>query len=319
MAIKPDNKYQRLAALDFQVNRIDLVVIDLTHAPKILHLASAAINSSAESHIISEQIAHWAQEYKLQDWTWVISLNRPDYQIQMMEAPDLSDDEIHQALQLKVQDFVSEPIEELVIDTILLPHEAFSGRRRMAFAVIAKRARLVAIHEMMLYLGLKLHSIDVYEQSIRNIIALCTQAERSGLVLMGGDGSTMLMTFEQQLCLQRQLEMGCNSFRSDRMNDPDGLLQSPLRLQMDAMALEIQRSFDYYESQLNLGAVSELKLLRTQPVPDELVDVLKTTFGAKVSWLQLAEHIELAESIELNLNDYIAAIGAGLRYYEVEV
>ena len=103
------------------------------------------------------------------------------------------------------------------------------------------------------------------------------------------------------------------------MNDPDGLFQSPLRVQMDAMALEIQRSFDYYESQLNLGAVSELKLLRTQPVPDELVDVLKTTFGAKVSWLQLVEHIELAESIELNLNDYIAAIGAGLRYYEVEV
>jgi Tfp pilus assembly PilM family ATPase len=312
------NVDKKTVSLDLQKDKMVICGVKKldTDKPELSFIEIIEIQNYLDIAHLSKCLSLVVKRLKLQDWPWVINVNRPDYQIQMMEAPNINEDEIPAAIRLKVKDFVNEPLESLLIESLLLPLKAFSGNRRMAFAVIIDRKRVMALTEMMMMLGLKLRAIDIAEQAQRNLLSIGSHSERAAFLSMGEESSTILMCYEHQVCLQRRLEVGANNFINHSENDNDGLLQTPSRMKMDAMAIEIQRSFDYFESQLNLGSVGELKIAQNGEDNHELKTVLQESFGARVSFFKLSDHLDCTAIKSKTLLNNRIAIGAALRNYD---
>ena len=127
------NVDKKTVSLDLQKDKMVICGVKKldTDKPELSFIEIIEIQNYLDIAHLSKCLSLVVKRLKLQDWPWVINVNRPDYQIQMMEAPNINEDEIPAAIRLKVKDFVNEPLESLLIESLLLPLKAFSGNRRM--------------------------------------------------------------------------------------------------------------------------------------------------------------------------------------------
>ena len=70
------------------------------------------------------------------------------------------------------------------------------------------------------------------------------------------------------LYFTRQISLGTDDLGLSSLNVEEGGLSMQPNSRIDVLALELQRSMDYFESQLGLGAVSQLWMMKS-----DLVDV----------------------------------------------
>ncbi len=84
--------------------------------------------------------------------------------------------------------------------------------------------------------------------------------------------------------------------------------------QLDAIVLEIQRSFDYCESTFHLPMVSRLLIAQTQREIPAVVTYLNENLATAVESFSFAEVLTVPEESEqLQLNRCLLAIGGALR------
>ena len=82
----------------------------------------------------------------------------------------------------------------------------------------------------------------------------------------------------------------------------------------DRLVLEIQRSLDYYESQMGQNPINRIVIAQRQHDSAAMVESLNSMLTAEVSVLNIAEHLDCAK--ELSSEDQqigMAAIAATLR------
>lgn len=88
--------------------------------------------------------------------------------------------------------------------------------------------------------------------------------------------------------------------------------------QLENLILEVQRSLDYYESQLGMGQVTRLWLMSGNTDLTDLVEVMDPRLTAKVEQPNIAEMLAALEihinSDDDNLNGISVAIGGALAY-----
>lgn len=82
----------------------------------------------------------------------------------------------------------------------------------------------------------------------------------------------------------------------------------------DALALEVQRSLDYYDRQFQQAPITHLLITPLAvPLPG-LIESLSSSIGLKVRMLELAEVVEGADKIPAeHVGKCVLAIGAALR------
>jgi hypothetical protein len=91
---------------------------------------------------IGAAVNTFCQQHQLSSPTCTLMLPASSYQMLLVEAPPVSADELAEALQWKVKDLLNTAMEESVIDGFLLPDDAYRGRQKMAYTVVANRAQL---------------------------------------------------------------------------------------------------------------------------------------------------------------------------------
>lgn len=167
-----------------------------------------------------------------------------DYNIYLVEAPEVEPDEMRSAVRWKIKDLLDMPIEEAVIDVFPLPEDALRGRSPMIYAIAANKARVEQMIDVVDRAGMTLDAIDIPEMAMRNLTsAFADDSNGLAFIALKQSGSTMNLSHQGQLYLTR------------RINTPvaaDALLQDDWEGLRDRLALEIQRSLDYYESQMGL-------------------------------------------------------------------
>jgi MSHA biogenesis protein MshI len=90
----------------------------------------------------------------------------------------------------------------------------------------------------------------------------------------------------------------------------------PLNPSIDAsaLALELQRSLDYYESHFDQTPITELVIAPNDARAERLGDALKNETSLRIAQLDLSELLELASPVQLtNSLSCLYAIGAALR------
>lgn len=223
------------------------------------------------------------------------------YQMFLLEAPEVPAEELRDAMRWRVKDMLSEPLENVVIDSFSLPEDAYRGRTRMVYCVVLNKARMKEYRSLVQQAGLTLASIDITEMAFRNL-GLLAGAGAINLALLRLRTSEGLITVQNgaDLYMARRIEHGLAQAERD----------------LSGTTLEIQRSLDYYESQLGKGYISRLLLLPMKQDGERTHQALASGLAVNLQRLDLRELFPGQPASELSESSQafcIGAVGAALR------
>lgn len=190
------------------------------------------------------------------------------YQQIQIDKPAVPEPEIIGALPWAIKDYVSEPVLQLALDYVDLP-TAPAGRPRINVIAVSK-SRIQALADAVNGVA-ELVDITIDELALGRLFA---QDHSVRLLLWQPAGQDLqLLVFQQGgLCFSRVLR----GFKGLAAAEPDAM-------DLDSLALEIQRSLDYLQGQLKLPECASLQLALSSPGLGALIRHLEQTFGFAVS------------------------------------
>jgi MSHA biogenesis protein MshI len=256
---------------------------------------------------LREKLSEQVEQMGLQGSSCNAVLASRDYNLYLVEAPAVEQEELRAAVRWKIKDLLDIPVEEAVIDLFPVPEDAFQGRSKMLYVVAAARSRVQQVVELCQRAKLELASIDVPEMIMRNISSQFAD-DQNGLAFLSlkTNGSSMNITRQGNLYLARKI---------NTQMSPDVMSAGDWESQRDRLVLELQRSLDYYESQMAQNPVAHVVMAPRLHDTEALVSSLNEVMGIKVSALTFASQLEAAEGISGDAKHAcMLAIGAALRY-----
>ncbi|HYQ38284.1 MAG TPA: MSHA biogenesis protein MshI [Pseudomonas sp.] len=193
-----------------------------------------------------------------------------DYQLLLIERPAVPPAELRAAVRWRIRELVSEPLDGLVVDAFALPDDAYRGRTPMAYCAVLARARMQALAELVQGAGLTLASIDIPEMALRNL-GLLAGAEGQNLAVLQLNARDGLICVQNgaDLYMTRRIERGVDNRGEEAAQ----------------LALEIQRSLDYFESQLGKGYLGRVLLLPMAAEGEALLAELAARLSVRVQAL----------------------------------
>lgn len=273
------------------------------------HLKSCSFSENIPEAEIKNHILDLVEKYNLTDKPCSIVLHAPLYQLLLVEVPDVQDNEIKDAVRWKIKDLISYPLEDAVIDTFLLPKDAYRGRMRMAYVVSIHKEEINRIVNIVKKTGLVLKYIDVSEMALRNVLLSCGEGDASrGIVYFHEQGGIINLCKEGDLYLCRHIDMGMHGME---MGDEDPPING---YAADGFAIELQRSLDFYEGQLGKGEVSELYVVPLHHGTDDFYSHVKDKLSAKVEEIKYQNFINCETEIDSEMQiNCMNAVGAAMR------
>lgn len=203
-----------------------------------------------------------------------------DYSLLLIEEPSVEEAELAQAAKWKIKDMVDRPLDQLAISVFRVPQDAYRGQREMLYVVAAEKKRVQQAVDMIVASGLRLTSVDIPELAMLNLLHLQDLGGDQGVAMIDlrHNGSLLSLCKNDALYLTRHLntQVGEDVLQS---YDWDAI--------RERLVLEIQRSLDYYESQMGQGQVTRLLLTPRKQDSEGLVAQLNEAMGVKVETLSL--------------------------------
>ena len=211
-------------------------------------------------------------EHSLQGAALNLVLPPEQYQVFQTERPAVEESELASAVRWKLGDLLDYPVEEAIIDTFEFPEDASRGRGSLINAVCARKSLLQAQVDRVMEAGFRLRRIDVAELAMRNLmVPLDPEARGVALLLLREHNGLLVFCRGETLYMARRIEVGLSSLRD--ASSQEHTVQS--------LALELQRSMDYYESQLRQVPPRTI-FIAGQPAALPLAGMLSTNVTAEV-------------------------------------
>ncbi|MCL6415000.1 pilus assembly protein PilM [Aestuariirhabdus sp. Z084] len=225
------------------------------------------------------------------------------YQMLLAEAPEVPEAELADAMRWRIKDLISTPLDEVEVDAFLLPDDAYRGRVRMCYTAAVRRDLLAHLTSTIEGAGLQLRYIDLADLALRNLAMQQAMGEKSVAIINLRDrGGMVTVTQNNQLYMSRSLQVGFEHIETQGYSV------------LDDLVLDLQRSFDYYESQQNKGPVAEVLISGKSDISDELVEQLDQRVAAWVKRFDAAAGLQLAEGVDLaQLSRVGLSLGGALR------
>jgi len=208
------------------------------------------------------------QKHAIHDVQIHLVLHSQLYQAYQIEQPNLPRDEWSAALPFLLKDMLSEKVTEVVADAHPLP-----GSSKVQAYVINKRV-ILELQDMALAAGLKLGRI-IPEQAIWGV----TGGELSHFLLLH-------RSFGGSFKLDAFIEHQCSFQRTLRGINPPVTADVVSALQLDSLALELQRSIDYLSAQFKGGSLQQLKVCCDGEDSQALIEGLNQRLSVRASTLE---------------------------------
>lgn len=240
-------------------------------------------------------------------------LNPRDYQLALVEAPEVPPAELRAAMRWRLKDSIDFRVEDAVIDVFEVPDQNRGGHGRMMYAVAARRTA-VAAHTQALAHAPGFDAIDVPELCLRNLAALLPMASAGvALLHLGETSANIVLVRGKTFYLARQLDLSAGS-------DPSaGGTRSPAdgprgRLNAAGVVLELQRSLDYYERHFDQPPITRIAVSPAGARADELARELGRETGFEVATLDLNTLVSCRTPLDASAQaSCLLAVGAALR------
>jgi len=289
--------------LAIQSDRLVLAHVDIRKGePYLLHGRSVALESEKDAGKALEKLV---KELDLDGKQVSYVLSPQDYHLHLVEAPKVEAEELRAAVRWKVKDLLDMKVEDAAIDVFQVPKEAYRGRD-MVYVVASQKSRVKNLVEMVTSASLEMAVIDIPELVMNNITRRFLD-DSNGVAFMDlrRTGSTMNISLAGDMYLTRRI---------NTQLDPEVMRSAEWPGLKDRLVLEIQRSLDYYESQMGRPQITRIVVAQRQHDTKELTDELNELLAAQVTPLNLSDHMQGDETLTTEYQQIaLTAIGATLR------
>lgn len=171
----------------------------------------------------------------------------PDnYEVFLIERPDVPEKELRQALRWRLSDQIPASMENPVLDWFDPAGQKGGDRQGHVHVVAAKREAISRSLDLVRQVGLKPLSIGVCPLAFRNLMSLAARPGVGYAFLIVGESNTqMIVGRDRSYYFAREMEGGLKSINAEL--DSNSESNEPPNAFLD-LSLEIQRSLDYYDS-----------------------------------------------------------------------
>lgn len=236
-----------------------------------------------------------------------VVLHAEDYQLVIVEAPDVPPAEMRTAIRWRLKDAIDFRVEEAIIDVFDVPARNRGGNGRMMYAVAARR-KAVDRYAAALNSFPTFDVIDVPELCLRNLAAgLPGAADGIAILYLGDTGATMVLVRGSTFYFARQMDFKATQ-RSAASSDANAQLDTA------GIVLELQRSLDYYESHFDQPPITQIAVAPGGPRADTLMAALRRDTGFEIGVLDLSSMLSYASPVAPECQSAcLMAVGAAMR------
>ena len=264
------------------------------HAPRVTSFAARPLDQLAEQ---GEALRELVRDQNLQGAACVLTLEPGAYTVVQVERPSVPAEEMRSAARWRIKDLLDYPAEEAVVDVFDVPGLEERGRPPSIYVVAARQDELKRRAELIAAADLELTKINITELALRNIAMLAAEGEESiSLVHLLRHRGMIAIVRDSALYVARNLEHGFAEVESlveaagsaESLNAPDN------QQLYERIALEFQRTMDYYDSYFAQPPVRKMLLLaRTERLVD-LAEYARDNLGLQVEPCDLSAFLDVA-------------------------
>lgn len=278
--------------------------------PPVLELCD--YQSLDEGELLRDRLTKLSKTHQLDRSLCTSTIQLDDYSLLLVEAPEVPQEELRDAVRWRVKDLIDYQIDDAVIDVFEVPKQRAGGQNKMMFTVVARSAQIKQLIDDLLEADLNLEIVDIPELALRNIAALLPEdVGGTVLVYVGQESGLITITRQGTLYLSRRFDQGLSSIPDTAMHADD---ETVIHDWLDTIVIEIQRSLDYYESHFSQPRVSGLVITPTDRELAGATDYLTEQVGIPSRQLDINQLIDVAEPVDSTRQfNCLLAIGAALR------
>jgi MSHA biogenesis protein MshI len=230
-----------------------------------------------------------------------------DYQLVQVEAPEVLPAEMRAAVRWRLKDAIDFDIDDAVFDVFEIPEPPRRTQSRMMFAVAARNRAVQRVSGLIAPHARGFDVIDIPELCQRNLSALLPHDKKGVAFLTLADRfAQLVLTREGVLYLTRRIDLARSYDMPRRTDAPDH--------DVSALALEVQRSLDYYESHYDHTPITHLVLAPGDERAAALAASLRKEMSLQIELFNVAELFELETGVSIDTDwNCLMALGAALR------
>lgn len=186
---------------------------------------------------------HVAKEYGFSRYQCSTLLSPGEYQMLLVEAPNVPQAELKTAIRWRIKDLLDYHVNDATVDLLAVPPNPAGGERAQSmYAVTARNDLIQACIARFESARIPLSVIDIPETSQRNIAALFEHDERGlAMLYLGSNEGLLTINFRGELMLARRIDVGLQELTSAA-----GVAREE---QFQRVLLELQRTFDHFDRQ----------------------------------------------------------------------
>lgn len=291
---KKNNKAKGLAAAHISDGGVAIASVSLVGGQKKLSRVSflAISDPLNNAHSVEAEIS----SANLAGSRCSLVLSAGEYQLLLVEAPEVPTEELKEALLWRVKDLIQYSTDDAIIDFFELPEDAFKGRGKMLYVVAADRSLIEQRIAWLESINLEPVYIDVPEMVLLNVAEKLSESEAGTAILYLNEQQSIInMMSLGDLYLSRALSYSHST-------------------QMDNAVLDLQRSMDYFESQIGKPPCLRIVVMPLQVGETPLMRELRDNLGADVQSLDLGDVVESETPLTIDLQQRcFLSIAAALR------
>lgn len=262
------------------------------------------------SNATPAMLEKFRKEARIADFQFTTLLAPGEYQMFLLDAPNVHADEMKAAIRWRLKDLLSYLVDDATIDVLRIPtHKAGGERPQSLYAVASPNSAIRKLEVLFDKAKIDLNVIDIPEMAQRNIAALFEEDEHGlALLALDEDGGLLTFTCGGELYLARRIEITLGQLQ----DSDEGLRQQHL----ERLELELQRSMDYFGRQYSY--ISVARLLVSAPEQLGLVTLLAPGLDVPVEQLDLAQVLDISAVPKLADSEHAVRaflpLGAALRH-----
>lgn len=275
---KHDNQFELLATETFKFDKLES-----------LPLVLSGVNSKYE-------LAHIP--------TFVV-LPFDAYQLFILDAMPVPDNELNQALSWRIKSLINYPITDAVIDYFTIPAKKAAPDNPMIGAVVTQKSWLKQLINIIESSGLALTTIDIPELSLRNLTSLYETDDKSTALIYFTEKFVILnITRHKKLYFSRRIELEADDNNGSRY---------------EKLGLEVLRYFDYFQTQWRFAVPTRILIAYLNPETENQAKSLSDYLLTPVQTFSLKDIFFDEKSKNVIEHQYLIPFGSALRQEEQHV
>ncbi len=255
----------------------------------------------------ANQLSKLARQYDLSHQECHTVMPLGSYHLLLIESPEVPAPELRAAVRWRIRELIDFHVDDAVLDVFDAPASSARGKTHL-YVVVSRSADVKQLADSLQDAGINLSVIDIPELALRNLAAQLPEDEQGvAMLYFGAQRGLMALCRNRTLYLARTLDLGLERLREAITNGHTEAL-------FDGLALEVQRSLDYYDRHFQQAPITHLLITPlAEPLPG-LIESLSNSIGLKVRMLELSEIVDGADKVPADqIGESVLAIGAALR------